>query len=234
MRRSWQGWSSRRDSEHSGWVELSRVLSSDMPKISYFPDARVEQILQMPGDALNLTEIQMVVHTGTHVDAPCHFIRDGPSIDEVPLDRFHGPGVVWRLDGLEPFEVIGVDRLRYAEPKIGQDEIVLIDTGWAQDFGTGRYDDHPSLSAEAAHWLVDQKVKLVGLDVATPDLPTAQRPADFDWPVHQILLSNGVLIGEHLDGLADLAGARAEVLFLPLRIAGADGGPARALARRVE
>lgn len=235
MRRTWQGWSSRSDAEgaqDAGWVELSRVLRNGMPKISYFPEPRFEQIRRMPEDPLNLTEIQMVVHMGTHLDAPCHFVADGPSIDEVPLDRFHGTGVVWSMGELAPHEVIGVDRLEAAAPEVGEDEIVLLDTGWAQHFGTVRYDEHPSLSPDAAQWLVDRRVKLVGLDVATPDMSPAVRPHGFDWPVHQILLSNGVLIGEHLDGLTELAGERVDVLFLPLRIAGADGGPSRALARR--
>ena len=115
--------------------------------------------------------------------------------------------------------------------EIGEGEIVLLDTGWEQHFRTVRYDQHPSLSPEAAQWLANHRVKLVGLDVATPDHSLAVRPPDFDSPVRQILLSNGVLIGEHLAGLTALADQRVDVLFLPLRIEGADGGPARPLAR---
>ncbi len=82
MRRTWQGWSSRPDdagAEGASWVELSRVLHNGMPKISYFPEPRFEQIRRMPVDSLNHTDIQMVVHMGTHLDAPRHFVADGPS-----------------------------------------------------------------------------------------------------------------------------------------------------------
>lgn len=231
MTATWQGWTSRSGEDDQGWVELSRVLDNGMPKIGYFPDPRFQQIRSMPEDPLNLTEIQMVAHAGTHLDAPCHFIADGPSIDEVPLDRFHGPGVVWHIPDLQAFDMITADHLDAAAPEVSEDEIVLLDTGWARHFGTPLYDEHPSLSPEAAQWLVDHRIKLVGLDVATPDVSPFRRQSGFDWPVHQILLSNGVLIGEHLQGLSELAGSAVDVLFLPLRIAGSDGGPARALAR---
>ena len=111
---------------------------------------------------------------------------------------------------------------------------MLIDTGWAAHFGTGLYDRHPSLSVDAARWLVDQHVKLVGMDTPTPDLPVDRRPDGFDWPVHHVLLSHGVLIVEHLTGLTELAGQRIEAFLLPLRIEGSDGSPVRAVARRLD
>ncbi len=82
----WQGWASRAAGapDHE-WIELSRILTTGMPKISYFPDPRFSRLLSMPGDPLNLTEMQMAVHVGTHIDAPCHFIADGPEHRRRPL-----------------------------------------------------------------------------------------------------------------------------------------------------
>ena len=139
-----------------------------------------------------------------------------------------------RPDGIEPDGLIGVDQLVACTPALEPDDIVLIDTGWAAHFGTGLYDRHPSLSVDAAQWLVDQHVKLVGLDTPTPDLPVDRRPDGFDWPVHHVLLSHGVLIVEHLTGLTELAGQRIEAFVLPLRIQGSDGSPVRAVARRLD
>jgi kynurenine formamidase len=109
--------------------------------------------------------------------------------------------------------------------------MVLLDTGWAQYINTEKYEDHPFLTIDAADWLVSHQVKLLGVDFSTPDLTAHKRPAGFTWPVHQILLSQGVLVAEHLTNLRSLANQRVEAMFLALPIAGSDGAPARVLAR---
>jgi kynurenine formamidase len=231
MEQQWQGWrSAATASGSSAWIDLSHPLRADLSRIPLFPAARFERIMSMPEHPLNVTEIQMVCHFGTHVDAPCHFIPDGPSFDEIPIDRLCGAGVVWRL-ACEPYAVIGPDMLATARPALQPDDIVLLDTGWAEHFGTPRYDQHPSLGVAAAEWLVGHGVKLVGVDFATPDLAVNRRPPGFDWPVHHVLLRHGVLIAEHLTNLRGLSGRRVEVLFLGLNIAGADGAPCRVVAR---
>ena len=180
-----------------------------------------------------MTEVHMVVHHGTHLDAPRHFIADGPAMDEVPLDRLYGPGVVWRF-GTGDDGVIDVADLERATPRLRPGDIVLLDTSRARHINTDRYLRHASLTGEAAAWLVEQGAKVVGVDTATPDLPPSRRPADFAFPVHYTLLSQGVLIAEHVTGLAPLSGRRAEIMFLGLNIAGSDGAPARAIARAID
>jgi len=212
------------------WIELSHPLRADLGRIPFFPAPRFARIMSMPDDPLNLTEMQMVCHFGTHVDAPCHFVPDGPAFHEIPLERLYGPGVVWRIE-TEPYGVIDAETLARATPALHQGDIVLIDAGWASHFGTSRYDQNPSLTVAAAQWLVEHGAKLVGVDFATPDLAVDRRPPGFDWPVHQVLLGHGVLIAEQLTNLRPLAGRRIEAMFLALRIEGADGGPARVIAR---
>jgi kynurenine formamidase len=187
--------------------------------------------MSMPDDPLNVTELQMVCHFGTHVDAPRHFIPDGPAFDEIPIDRLCGSGVVWRLR-CEPYGVIEPELFARATPAAQPDDIVLLDTGWAERIGTPLYDQHPSLGVAAAEWLVARGVKLIGVDFATPDLAVNRRRKGFDWPIHHILLRHGVLIAEHLTNLRALSGQRVEALFLGLNIAGADGAPCRVVARR--
>ncbi len=229
---NWRGWPeipSPSDAA-SSWIELSHPLHADLARISFFPPARFERVMTLAAHRVNVTEIQMVCHFGTHIDAPCHFIPGAPSIDEIPLERLHGQGVVLRLR-CEPYGLIQASHLAAAHPAVERGDIVLLDTGWAQDFGTERYNQHPSLSIDAAEWLVGRGVKLVGLDVMTPDLAVDRRDADFNWPVHHVLLSHGVLIAEHLTNLRPLAGARIEAMFLALNVKGADGAPARVIAR---
>jgi 3-hydroxyisobutyrate dehydrogenase len=212
------------------WHDLSRPLYSGMPRVHTFPEPVYRQLLHMPEHPLNATEINMVAHVGTHVDAPCHFIPDAPAIDELPLERFRGPGVVWRLN-VAPGGLIDVDDLEDARPSLRPGDILILDTGTAEHFGTDRYDDHPSLAVAAAHWIIDHQVKLLAVDTPTPDVAVARRAADFDWPVHHALLAAGVLISEHVCNLRPLAGQRVEANFVPLNITGADGAPVRALAR---
>ncbi len=116
----------------------------------------------------------MVVHLGTHVDAPRHFFSDGPAFHEIPLDRLHGGGVVWRIDK-EDDGVIDVADLERARPRLQPGDILALDTGWARHFGTPRYDRHPSLSVAAAEWLVAQRIKMLAVDMVTPDLPVNRR-----------------------------------------------------------
>jgi len=233
----WKGWLDVPAPKISGaagpWIDLSHRLTEGLSRIPMFPQPQIRRLWKIPEHRANVTEVHMVVHHGTHLDAPRHFIADGPAMDEVPLDRLYGPGVVWRFDKGDD-GVIDVADLERATPRLRPGDIVLLDTGRARHINTDRYLRHASLTGEAAAWLVRQGAKLVGVDTATPDLPPGRRPADFAFPVHYTLLSHGVLIAEHVTGLAPLAGRRAEIMFLGLNIAGSDGAPARAIARAVD
>jgi kynurenine formamidase len=129
---------------------------------------------------------------------------------------------------------IDVADLERATPRMRPGDIVLIDTGWWRYVNTERYEEHPYLTGEAAEWLVAQGAKIVGIDSSTPDQAVHYRPKDFAFPVHHTLLSNGVLIAEHLTNLSGLAGRRVEIMFLGINIAGSDGAPARPVARALQ
>lgn len=215
------------------WIDLSHPLSESMPRVPMFPAPRIRRLMCLPEDPLNVTAFEMVVHTGTHLDAPFHFFNDGPTFEAIPPERLAGPGVVWRLD-LPPDSLIEPANLDAARPLLRAGDILALDTGWSDLAGSEAYDHHPCLSLAAADWLVARRVKLVAFDFATPDLPVHRRPPKgFDWPVHRRLLRDGVLICEHLRGAGPLAGRRAEFVFGALSLAGADGAPARILARPI-
>lgn len=232
--RNWSGWldlpPASAETGAGPWTDLTHRLTEDLSRSPAFPKPIFRHLLKMPEGNANITEIQMVVHHGTHVDAPRHFMIDGPTFDEIPLERLYGPAVIWRIEK-GPLAVITAEDLAAARPKLKRGDMVLLDTGWAQYVNTEKYEDHASLSPEAAQWLVDHQVKLLGVDFSTPDLTAHKRPAGFTWPVHQILLSRGVLVAEHLTNLRGLANQRVEAMFTALPIAGSDGAPARVLAR---
>lgn len=233
----WRGWRSlpelKAPRAAGPWLDLSHPVSAGMPRAHVFPAPRFEHFMTLPDDPINVTRFEMIVHTGTHVDAPRHFYNDGPAFDEIPLNRLHGPGIVLRFN-VEPGGVIDVDDFERRSADLRPGDIVALDTGWSEKFGTDTYDINPSISVAAAHWLVEHGVKLLACDFATPDLALPLRKPGFDWPVHQVLLSNGVLVCEHLTGVAKLAGKRVEFIFGALNIAASDGAPARVLARLSE
>jgi kynurenine formamidase len=203
-----------------------------MPCASIFPSPRFDRLKSLPDDPFNVTDIHMVAHAGTHVDAPLHYFADAPDMAAIPPDRLGGEGIVWRIEA-EPNQIIDASDLERCRPHVREGDILALDTGWARRFGTPDYERHPSLSADAAFWLLERRIKLLACDFATPDLVYHLRQPGFDWPVHRILLANGILICEHLTGHAALAGERAEFLFGALPIAGSDGAPARVLARLI-
>jgi kynurenine formamidase len=230
----WLGWaempSAALSASAAPWIDLSHALSADLDRIHFLPEPRFERIVSLPEGVANITEIQMVCHFGTHIDAPVHFIADGPAMHEIPLDRLYGSGVVLKLN-CAPHAVMEAAQLEASGPGVRPGDIVLLDTGWAAKMGTEAYEQHPSLGETATRWLIERRVKLLGVDFSTPDLTARRRPEKFDFPVHHALLSRGVLIAEHLTNLSPLAGQRIDAMLCALNIRGADGAPTRVLAR---
>jgi arylformamidase len=236
VEKGWLGWLDvpppRPSASLARWIEISHVITEELSRIPSFPPPKIHRIKSLPQFLSNVTEISMVVHHGTHIDAPVHYIQDGPGMDEVPLERLYGDGVVWKID-VGPGGVIEPAHFEAARPKVKPGDIVILDTGTAQHVNTELYWRHPVLSPEGSWWLVKRGVKLLAVDTPTPDMSPAGRPKDYDFPTHHTLLSHGILIAEHMTGVAPLAGQRVEAMFMALNLKGSDGGPARVVARPI-
>lgn len=183
------------------------------------------RLSQDRGDPVNDSNLAMNVHTGTHVDAPRHHFNDGPGADRLPLDALVGEA--WVAD-VGDATVIGPDELAQAWPRTGTRRLLLKTRNsalWTRtpDQFTPEY---AALTPEGARWLVSRAVVLVGIDYLS-----VQR---FDDPpdVHRVLLGAGTVIVEGLDLSAAAPGAY-ELLCLPVKLAGCDGAPARAVLRSV-
>ncbi|MEJ8572376.1 cyclase family protein [Microbaculum marinum] len=233
----WRGWldlpAPAPSSGTGPWLDLSHVITEDLSRVPLVPAPRIRQVQKKPEYIANVTEVQMVVHNGTHLDAPCHFIADAPAIDDIPLERLYGEGVIWKLD-MPDHGVIEPEHLEAATPRMREGDIVYLDTGRGRHINTPAYEDHAHLSPEAAEWLVAHGAKIVGVDFSTPDLTAHLRPENFQFPVHHILLGRGVLIAEHMTNLEPLSGRRIETMFMAVNIGGSDGAPARVVARPVD
>ena len=153
------------------------------------------------GQGWAVERIEAITHTGTHVDAPYHYaaISEGKParrIDEVPLDWCFRPGVVLDVRHIPAGAMIGVDDLRACLEKIGYQlrpfDIVLLHTGADQRIGTSDYFRQPGLGREGVLWLVEQGVRVIGIDAYTLDRPFADMVADYRrtgdgrhiWPAH--------------------------------------------------
>jgi len=211
-------------------VDLSRVIYDGMPKIPVLPDVHVNRCFSLDkGHALNVTEISLPCHAGTHVDAPVHIVANGKSIEEMPLESFVGPGAVIPVKKRGGEEVTAKD-LEDSGIAVNRGDILMLFTGWDAKFESADYNLHPYLSVDAAEWLVNKGIKLFGIDCITVDLPTPLRPKDFDFPVHKTLLGNEVLIAENMTNLGKIVGKKSRILAFPLMVKGSDAAHARIVA----
>ena len=178
------------------------------------PVVRMERAAAIAnGDVVNLTRMDLGLHSGTHVDAPVHFIDGAPGVDSVPLDALVGP--------CEVVEVPDLSRESVAAAPEGAAR-VLFKTPNSQLWERDEFaDDFARLDADAASLLVERGVRLVGVDYLSVG----------DERAHHALLEAGVVPVEGLD-LRGVEPGSYELICLPLRVVGADGAPARALLRR--
>ena len=212
-------------------MDLTWPFSPAAPRLAVFPPPRVERIMAMPEHPLNVTELHMVVHIGTHVDSPRHFVIDGPACEDIPLDRLLGRGVVWRIEK-PPLGAVERADLEAMRPRLEPGTSSRSTRG--HRLGSARMRTTATLpSPWRRRRLIEQQVKLVAVDVPTPEVALAARSADFDYPVHRLLLGSGVVIAEQVTNLGLLADCRVEFMFCPINIVGSDGAPARVLARRI-
>jgi arylformamidase len=169
-------------------------------------------------------------HIGTHADAPRHFIPNGGTIDEVPLETLIGPATVVDFTDCRPLQEIGVADLKN---RLGAKAPVrlILRTGWSEYFGNLKfYNEYPFLSENAAHWLVEQGVRLIAMDTPSPDNPSHSRGTLKDSPNHKVLLGAGVVLVEYVANLKALTSREVELLVMPLKLKGCDGSPVRCVA----
>ncbi|MFY9912524.1 MAG: cyclase family protein [Candidatus Sulfotelmatobacter sp.] len=175
-------------------------------------------------------KIVLGTHTGTHADAPRHFIPNGGTIDEIPLEILIGPASVADFTDCRALQEIEVKDL---QQKLGAKvpPRLILRTGWSEHFGKMKfYNEYPFLSENAAQWLVDQGVRLIAMDTPSPDNPAHSRGTAKDSPNHKVLLGAGVVLVEYLVNLKAISASSVELIVLPLKLKGGDGSPARCVA----
>jgi arylformamidase len=173
------------------------------------------------GDNANVSEVTMSCHTGTHVDAPHHFLNNGITVEDLALDLLVGRAYVLDLPNV-PMITASVLMQADIPPRTRR---LLFKTRNSQYWADGNHEfqaNYVGLSVDAAELLVDRNVKLVGIDYLSI------APYKMGTPVHSILLDAGVVIVEGLD-LSEVSQGRYTLHCLPLKLGGVEGAPARAI-----
>lgn len=205
------------------YFDLSQPIENGMTFYPGDPEPRLVPV--EPSSEWRVTQLQMVTHTGTHVDAAAHFIAGGRTIDRYPLERFLLPGIVVpvQADAGEAIEAAALADHLALLPAGGA---VILRTGWGRYWKHEHYLRHPYLARTAAQLLVERGASLVGVDMLSVD-STLQETSD----AHAVLLGHDVLIVENLAHLEQLQPATVyRFSFLPLALNGLDGSPVRAVA----
>ena len=204
-------------------LDVSVPLRHGLPTFPNNPEFELQPLKRIAdGGSSNVSRLVLGTHTGTHVDAPKHFIDDGPGIEGLSLDLLIGRTRVVEIGKRGP---IGAEDL--AAAGLREDLRVLFRTPNSALWNTDVFhEDYAHLTQAGARYLVDQGVKVVGIDYLS--IEQFRKPGA---PAHKMLLSNGVVIIEGLN-LADAEPGMYEMYCLPLLITGGDGAPARVVLKR--
>ncbi len=199
-----------------------------MPIYPGDPAPSFERAATLEKNGVNLTRMTLGSHTGTHTDAPIHFIEDGIPVDRIPVSDFFGEALVIDLSGKKPIGsgIVAADLEPYGGA-IKNDDIVLLYTGSSDQWGNpSTNSNYTYLTGDCCEYLARKKVRAVGIDFLSVEQFKAKEPV-----AHKMLLSHNIFIIESLsNALRQFSGQRILFVCLPIKLQNGDGAPSRAIA----
>jgi kynurenine formamidase len=241
------------------FYELSHEWGHGVPMQPGYDDVKLYRSSQHAKNGVMAHRVRMVMHSGTHLNAPRHLLAKAAAVGEIGLERLFGSGVVLSIPKGK-WELIGVPDLEAALPRIEAEDIVVVCTGWHRRYSDSQeYFGHsPGLSQAAAHWLVTRQIKLLAMDTPQIDHPlatslgshrngpqmkrlpqeyqqeTGRSPAE-DFPewnaAHRVLLTAGIPTIENAGGdINEVAGMRCTFHAYPWNWLEGDACPIRFVA----
>jgi len=207
---------------------MSRVIDLTLPLKSGARGVEIETARVLEKDGWNAKTLHVYSHAGTHMDAPVHFGVSDETIDAIALDRCMVPAWIVDLAGIAPRSLITKDHLGKIESKIKTGEGLLLRTGWSAYVDQDKYrSEAPRISIELARWCAERRLAIPGVEQhSVADVNNLEELT----AVHKILMEAGVIIVEGLTNLDAITKEKVMFIALPLKVAGGDGAPARALA----
>ena len=200
------------------FIDLSHSLKNDFPAYPGDPEFSLKQIFE--DEEYFLSKLECSMHTGTHIDAPLHYMENGKTVNEIELDSLIGPCDVLRLKFPKDSKTPDKDFLKNKEikiddiklPKKGIEKIIILKTSWCDYFNSEDYfHNNPYLSMEFAKFIVENEVETLALDIPSPDKFGNSE-------IHKILLENNVNIIENLTNTRILTKNKYKAYFIPLNI----------------
>ena len=209
-------------------VDLTLTVSDKIPTFPGSPQPNFIPWENVKEDGYNLELLFLSTHTGTHMDAPYHFLEKGAKIHEISLKKLVSEAVLIKSKkkGGESITKTDIQKFEKKHGKIASFSSVIFYTGWQRNLQKKYYfTKNPGLSVSAAKYLASKKTNLVGIDSPSIDLGK-----DSKFSVHQIFAKKGMLIVENLANLEKIKSSKFHLVVLPLKLKNATGSPVRAIA----
>jgi len=209
-------------------IDLTLTVSDKIPTFPGSPQPSFIPWENVKEDGYNLELLFLSTHTGTHMDAPYHFLEKGAKIHEISLKKLVSEAVLIKSKkkGGESITKIDIQKFEKKHGKIASFSSVIFYTGWQKNLQKKYYfTKNPGLSVSAAKYLASKKINLVGIDSPSIDLGK-----DSKFSVHQIFAKKGMLIVENLANLEKIKSSKFHLVVLPLKLKNATGSPVRAIA----
>ncbi|HJP17165.1 MAG: cyclase [Gammaproteobacteria bacterium] len=209
------------------FIDLTYPIEEGMTTFAapWHPEVSIRQLGRLNIEGRETREVCLGTHTGTHADAPRHFIKDRPTIDQIPLEKLIGKVTIIDFSNLNEDEAITEKML--AQVQISKKMVFKF--GWGEYWGNRKfYKGYPYFTNSAAKYLVSKGIELIGLDSPSPDDSRNKLTGNSDSPVHKIFLENGIVLVEYLANLDKVEDYKGwNIIVMPLKIKDGDGAPVR-------
>ena len=209
------------------FIDLTLPISEKIPTFPGSPQPIFIQWENIKDDGYNLELLFLSSHTGTHLDAPYHFLEKGKKIHEISLKRLIINAILVKIRkrGDQPITKTDIQKFEKKHGKIPNESTVIFWTNWQKMIKNDSYFvKNPGLSVTAAKYLISKKTNLVGIDSPSIDLGKEKR-----FLVHHLFAKNDVLIVENLANLDKIKSWKFQLAVLPMKLKNATGAPVRAV-----
>ena len=209
-------------------IDLTLTISEKIPTFPGSPEPNFINWETIEKEGYNLELLFLSSHTGTHMDAPYHFLKKGQKIDQIATKRLVTEAFLIKIrkGADQAITKSDIEKFEKQFGKIDDGSTVIFDTGWQKNLNKKSYFlKNPGLTVPAAKYLASKKINLVGIDSPSIDLGKDQR-----FSVHHVLAKSGILIVENLANLEKINSERFHFIVAPLKLKNATGSPVRAMA----
>ena len=209
-------------------IDLTLTISESIPSFPGSPKPQFISWSNLKEDGYNLELLFLSSHTGTHLDAPYHFVKNGLKINQIPLDRLIGKAILIKIKKTKNNAITKSDIILFERKngKISNKSSIFFFTGWQKNLQKKNYfTENPGLDISAAKYIASKKINLVGIDSPSIDLGN-----DESFNVHHIFSKNNILIVENLTNLKKISSKEFNFTILPLKLKDTTGSPVRAIA----